>query len=282
MQQYFFYNTDRNSFSTSRFHILIANGFAASAGPYKYGENFRKLKQGDMLLMYENRVGVVATGEVSALWDGKRYQEPLYYTSDELHYLVPEEPFEYRIPVDWYMDMSDNPIKLDRIRSAFKSPGFIPRGTIQRIEKHHDNVVSLLNEEQAEVEKELRSVLPVAFDIGPPRRAVYTESRIVRDTKKAIAVKQSHNFRCQLCGETIILKNDKKYAEAHHLKPLGRPHNGPDSEDNLICVCPNHHTMLDYGAVELDREKLQHIDGHRINPEFIEYHNNIICALHSD
>ena len=30
--------------------------------------------------------------------------------------------------------------------------------------------------------------------------------------------------------------------------PLGRPHNGPDTFDNLLCLCPNHHFLFDVGA----------------------------------
>jgi len=41
------------------------------------------------------------------------------------------------------------------------------------------------------------------------------------------------------------------YLEAHHLKPLGKRHNGPDMEKNLVCVCPNCHVLLDFNAIRL-------------------------------
>lgn len=38
------------------------------------------------------------------------------------------------------------------------------------------------------------------------------------------------------------------YAEAAHVRPLGSPHNGPDTPDNILCLCPNHHVLFDHGG----------------------------------
>jgi len=38
------------------------------------------------------------------------------------------------------------------------------------------------------------------------------------------------------------------YAEAAHIRPLGDPHNGPDTPDNILCLCPNHHVLFDHGV----------------------------------
>ena len=62
------------------------------------------------------------------------------------------------------------------------------------------------------------------------------------------------------------------YAEAHHLKPLGGEHRGPDIEGNLICLCPNHHALFDYFAVRLDVGKLAFCE-HTLGAEFVDYHN---------
>lgn len=35
------------------------------------------------------------------------------------------------------------------------------------------------------------------------------------------------------------------------MKPRGRPHLGADSLDNLLCLCPNHHTQLDIGGMAI-------------------------------
>jgi predicted restriction endonuclease len=81
-----------------------------------------------------------------------------------------------------------------------------------------------------------------------------------------------------MCGRTIGLPNGKRYAEAHHIKPLGQPHCGPDILENIVCVCPNHHAELDYGVVKLNLSALRKADGHTIDPEFITYHNRVVFA----
>lgn len=72
----------------------------------------------------------------------------------------------------------------------------------------------------------------------------------------------------------------KYYSEVHHIKPLGQQHNGPDSKDNMICVCPNHHTVLDFFALRLDISLLQ-ANKHTLNPVYIAYHNEQYERYHS-
>jgi 5-methylcytosine-specific restriction enzyme A len=98
-------------------------------------------------------------------------------------------------------------------------------------------------------------------------------NRIVRDTQIARRVKIIHNYRCQICGYTLDLGNGKLYAESHHIKPLGIKHNGPDIVENIMCVCPNHHALLDYGAIPINLKNLRITSGHIFSEQYIEYHN---------
>jgi len=100
--------------------------------------------------------------------------------------------------------------------------------------------------------------------------------RIIRDTTLAVQIKQLYKYRCQLCGGTIEAPSGEKYAEAHHIKPLGSPHNGPDVAENIVCLCPNCHAKLDYGIIQIEKRNLNvHVD-HSVSPEFIRYHNEVI------
>ncbi len=114
----------------------------------------------------------------------------------------------------------------------------------------------------------------VPIDLDPPSRIVATTYRILRDTATARQLKADHDFRCQICGTTIEMPDGTQYAEAHHIWPLGRPHDGPDVRENMVILCPNHHAMCDYGAIRLSIDTLRRIDGHVINPAFIAYHND--------
>jgi len=107
----------------------------------------------------------------------------------------------------------------------------------------------------------------------PDRRELIT-SRIVRDTEMANRLKALYGNRCQICGEQIQLLNDL-YSEGHHLKPLGRPHNGPDIPENILVLCPNHHVMCDHAALPINRNELRMAPQHNIGDEFIAYHNKL-------
>src|SRR5581483_8109939 len=97
-------------------------------------------------------------------------------------------------------------------------------------------------------------------------------SRIVRDTKTARALKRLYEGQCQLCGEQLEISPGEYYLEAHHLQPLGKPHNGPDRQENIICFCPNCYALLDFGARSLAGMAFK-TSRHVIDLEFIEYHD---------
>lgn len=129
-------------------------------------------------------------------------------------------------------------------------------------------------------------------DYEPPERTEYVTVRAVRDTKKSAMAKQLYDYRCQICGDHRQGRTGEPYAEAHHIKPLGKQHRGPDSPDNLLCLCANHHVDFDYGRIRVDPDtyelthafesdvdgtRLTIADGHELNAEFLEYHNEEIA-----
>lgn len=131
----------------------------------------------------------------------------------------------------------------------------------------------------------LRSTLsytPVAIDayipngVYEPDRQHQETYRILRDTNLARKLKKLHDDKCQICGESIQLRNGSGYSEAHHIKPLGSPHNGPDIPENIIVLCPNHHVMLDYGIIDIDINNLVIHPKHKIGRIYIAYHNEVI------
>ncbi|WP_052166473.1 winged helix-turn-helix domain-containing protein [Methylobacter tundripaludum] len=119
----------------------------------------------------------------------------------------------------------------------------------------------------------------VAVDIGeiePAGRVETTTYRVLRDTPLARQLKLLHENKCQLCGKIILLRAGVQYSEAHHIMPLGAPHNGPDIAENIIVLCPNHHVECDYGAINLYIEKITSVPGHRVSEKYVEYHNRVI------
>jgi len=112
------------------------------------------------------------------------------------------------------------------------------------------------------------------------KRTETTVLRIIRDTKVAWQIKNLYNFKCQVCQISIPTQLGH-YAEGAHIKPLGKPHNGDDNPNNLICLCPNHHIMFDKGVFSI-KDNLQLIgclsgkliinDKHQLNLSNLQYH----------
>lgn len=93
---------------------------------------------------------------------------------------------------------------------------------------------------------------PAYPDYSPPGEVSTTIIRKIRDTKLSKEVKNKAGNRCAICNYTIPLKGGGNYSEAHHIKPLGGGHLGPDIEGNLIVLCPTHHAEFDYGVIAID------------------------------
>ena len=126
----------------------------------------------------------------------------------------------------------------------------------------------------------LRSFLkqtPKAIDLPlgteAPNRTESSTYRVLRDTNLARQIKILHKNKCQICGLKIELSNGESYSEAHHIIPIGEPHNGPDTAENIIVLCPNHHVMCDYGVIKLEKNLIKEQAGHEISQESISYHN---------
>jgi predicted restriction endonuclease len=110
-------------------------------------------------------------------------------------------------------------------------------------------------------------------DAAEPERRGTIVNRIIRDTAMTRELKQRYQNRCQICLSAFHLENGVTYSEAHHIRPLGEPHNGPDTEDNILILCPNHHAQCDFCAIKLVLTSLDRLPDHIIDEAHIDYHN---------
>lgn len=115
-------------------------------------------------------------------------------------------------------------------------------------------------------------------DYNQPGRVTTIVSRIIRDTKLSREIKKENDWKCQVCGKSILLPNYQYYSEGHHLKPLGGEHFGPDIRENIIILCPTHHAEFDYGSIAVNpvTRILEHIDPNN------EFHNKKIAYERKD
>jgi len=111
-----------------------------------------------------------------------------------------------------------------------------------------------------------------------------------RDGTVTRRIKSLYEHACQMCDITIESPKGP-IAEGAHVRPLGRPHNGPDVPANLLCLCPNCHRKFDAGAVHItDTFRVIDFEGllvgplhrdsrHKIAVEHLAYHRQVICGL---
>jgi 5-methylcytosine-specific restriction protein A len=67
-------------------------------------------------------------------------------------------------------------------------------------------------------------------------------------------LKTLYDFRCQICGENFGKPYDQKIVEVHHVIQFVLSMN--NDYDNLMVICPNHHTAIHKADPIFDRESL--------------------------
>ena len=122
----------------------------------------------------------------------------------------------------------------------------------------------------------------------PKTREVVRTIRL-RNSLLSGDMKRRYENVCQVCRQTVKLAL-RSYSEAHHLQPIGSPHFGSDTEDNILVLCPNHHVMFDRGAIHLDAATLRvshvcdafeprplhRLDWHQLNLDYVQYYQRRI------
>jgi hypothetical protein len=172
----------------------------------------------------------------------------------------------------------DPPINLSELQDAIPQKDWNAPHCNMRVK-----AATIIRDDVAEKVRALRKSLTIASappandapDEVPPKIRL-TINRFIRDTKMTQVVKEKYKNRCQVCGKRIKIKRGVFYSEAHHLKPLGGGHKGSDAQDNILCLCPNHHALFDYFAIPLDPAKLR-LNKHKLRQTFVDYHNVHFC-----
>ncbi len=116
-----------------------------------------------------------------------------------------------------------------------------------------------------------------------PKATTGVATRVVRSTAVAQAVKALYDDYCQVCDMRLEVPGGA-VSEGAHIKALGNPHHGPDVPENVLCLCPNHHTLLDEGGLYItDDMKVHDHQGQVLGPlykhakhviglEYVKYH----------
>ncbi len=135
--------------------------------------------------------------------------------------------------------------------------------------------------------EEVAAALVRGEDI-PTQRRRSNINRIVRNYDVAASVKRLYDNSCQICSTRLVTAAGP-YSEGAHIRPLGIPHNGPDTMENILCLCPNCHTLFDGHALTIQSDgtvvnlgepfgTLMVDPEHRLNADHIAYQKKISTA----
>lgn len=244
----------------------------------------RQMASRDWLLFY-NQKQIFAIGRVGQPFRDDELGENIWNNPEsELGFTV-EDFHSVQIPLSDLRDVLD-----------YKSE-YYPRGPSRVADGHLEellddkgtisNFVTEYSGERPDTEEQVE-------DYEQPERTETTTSRIIRNTALVKELKEMYDFECQVCGDSREKRGGDGYAEGHHLKPLGNPHNGPDVKENILILCPNHHADFDYGRIAVNPTTLEIAHAYEnavhgttltitsrdsIDDEFLRYHNQDISQI---
>ena len=259
-------------------HLVDGRCIADSVGFRK--KNHPSIKEGDRLFLYacggSRRIFALAEAvgnpERDPKWDPKE-----------------EGSCYWKLPIRYVADLNlpvDSGIRIDDVTSHRKKKlaGSIGQNSHIGLRPEESESAERALREQAKL-LQIREFELAPSDIAaPPDRIEARVLRIIRDTVAAKSLKAIYDYKCQVCGLRIEPAPRKYYVEAHHVRPLGGDHHGPDTHGNMLVLCPNHHAMFDFGIprfIDADHIMIRETTHdmtckHTLTDDVIAYHNEHI------
>jgi putative restriction endonuclease len=189
--------------------------------------------------------------------------------------LVPQANFTYKdekiaekIIIDEIRELKKSGIKLEDYKKLIKLYEFITGSEysekeIDDNEKEQEELLPIVKDlQRTQITKELKEITPQI-----PELVEFRGKQYKRDNKSIVELKILREFKCQMCGTSILKKDGSFYVEAAHITE--KKHKGPESPDNILILCPNHHKEFDFGnkkIIDRTKEKLYfELNGRKYN-----------------
>ena len=237
---YFYINTNESN-APGQYSVWLYNNKAFVHGE-KWGKELDKLSPGDICLMYIDKQGVKAVGEVLKYRDRAPYREHMIRRKERLN------SNEYRIDIDWYL-VRPKPVSPVELKTEYGLKSW--RGTVRPIKKNKDKaseLVQQLEEEHALFPEEINeNEVAEAYREGNLRYT--TVNAHERNSKARRACIRHHGCSCVVCKfnfEATYGEVGKDFIHVHHIKPLSQIEGEyeVDPVEDLRPVCPNCHAVI--------------------------------------
>ena len=134
-----------------------------------------------------------------------------------------------------------------------------------------------------QLEENLKPNLKTSYERAPRSEVTYEKIKRIRENTKKI--KMMYDYKCQVCETKLDVPSGDPISIGAHIKGVGRPFNGPDVVENMLCLCPNHHAQFDRYSFYIDpvtyeirglnlyeNKKLLTHEKHFIDKQFLKYH----------
>ena len=134
-----------------------------------------------------------------------------------------------------------------------------------------------------QLEETLKPNLKTSYERAPRSEVTYEKIKRIRENTKKI--KMMYDYKCQVCETKLDVPSGDPISIGAHIKGVGRPSNGPDVVENMLCLCPNHHAQFDRYSFYIDpvtyeirglnlyeTKKLLTHEKHFIDKQFLQYH----------
>ena len=134
-----------------------------------------------------------------------------------------------------------------------------------------------------QLEETLKPNLKTSYERAPRSEVTYEKIKRIRENTKKI--KMMYDYKCQVCETKLDVPSGDPISIGAHIKGVGRPSNGPDVVENMLCLCPNHHAQFDRYSFYIDpvtyeirglnlyeNKKLLTHEKHFIDKQFLKYH----------
>ena len=134
-----------------------------------------------------------------------------------------------------------------------------------------------------QLEENLKPNLKTSYERAPRSEVTYEKIKRIRENTKKI--KMMYDYKCQVCETKLDVPSGDPISIGAHIKGVGRPSNGPDVVENMLCLCPNHHAQFDRYSFYIDpvtyeikglnlyeNKKLFIHEKHFIDMQFLKYH----------
>lgn len=152
-----------------------------------------------------------------------------------------------RSDYEWQHDVRRVQYELEKEGTLQRVNGIWSLRTAVGISQDEDNPFIddlFLEADKEKLKEELASVTEKS-----PETETFNGIRFKRDRLTVAKLKKLRDYKCQICGASIRMKNGKFYVEGAHI--VEKRKSGPELPRNILILCPNHHKEFDLGSREI-------------------------------